>query len=58
MSYKKVGALRFVKIGRVGFSFWIARKRNANRVAHSLNMANGALAMLAIVEAFHVTGVI
>lgn len=27
MSYKKVGGLRFVRIGRFGFSFYISRKR-------------------------------
>jgi hypothetical protein len=26
MSYKKVGAIRFVKLGRFGFSFWVAKK--------------------------------
>jgi hypothetical protein len=26
-SYKRVGALRFVRIGRLGFSFWISRRR-------------------------------
>lgn len=25
MSYKKVGAIRFVKLGRFGFSFWIKK---------------------------------
>jgi hypothetical protein len=26
MSYKKVGGLHFVRIGRLGFSFFLARK--------------------------------
>lgn len=27
MTYKKVGGIRFVRIGRFGFSFYITRKR-------------------------------
>lgn len=26
-SYKKVGAIRFVKCGSLGFSFWVASKK-------------------------------
>ena len=29
MSYKKVGGLHFIKIGRLGFSFYIKRKEQA-----------------------------
>lgn len=31
MSYKKVGGLHFIRIGRVGFSFYLS-KRTANPV--------------------------
>ena len=27
MSYKKVGGLHFIKIGRLGFSFYMSKKR-------------------------------
>jgi hypothetical protein len=26
MSYKKVGGLRFIKVGRFGLSFWVSRR--------------------------------
>jgi hypothetical protein len=26
-TYQKVGGLRFVRIGRFGFTFWLARRR-------------------------------
>lgn len=29
MSYKKVGAIRFVKLGRFGFSFWVKKTAHA-----------------------------
>lgn len=35
-SYRKVGGLRFVRIGRFGFSFWVSRTHDARPmvVAH------------------------
>lgn len=27
MTYRKIGGLRFVRIGRFGFSFWVSRRK-------------------------------
>ena len=35
MSYKKVGGLHFVRIGRLGFSFFWSRKTRAQLVAET-----------------------
>lgn len=32
VSYRKVGGLRFVRIGRFGFSFWVSRTHRGPRV--------------------------
>lgn len=59
MSYKKTGSIHFVKLGRFGFSFWLKKSREQRTMSEirSLNIANGIISVLAIVLAFHVTGV-
>lgn len=32
MSYKKVGGLHFVRIGRFGFSFFLSKRRSASAI--------------------------